>query len=151
MTKIICVGKLKERYWKDAIQEYSKRLQKYTKLEMIEIGDCAFDEISKILTTESDKIMKYIGEKDYVITLEIEGKMMDSIKFAETLDQLEQQYANLTFIIGGSYGLDASIKKRANVSLSFSKMTFPHQLFRIILLEQIYRAYRIRNHESYHK
>lgn len=151
MIKIICVGKLKEQYWKEALQEYQKRLQKYTKLEIIEIPDSMFDEVSKVLATESEKIAKYINEKDYVITLEIEGKMMDSILFAETMDKLEQQNPNLTFIIGGSYGLDFSIKKRANISFSFSKMTFPHQLFRVILLEQIYRSYRIRHHESYHK
>lgn len=145
------MGKIKENYWKEAIKEYQKRLQKYTKMEMIEIQDSTFNEISKVLSTESEKIAKYIGDKDYVITLEIEGKMLDSIEFSKTLDKLGQQYNNVTFIIGGSYGLDVSIKKRANFSLSFSKMTFPHQLFRVLLVEQIYRSYRIQNHETYHK
>ncbi len=151
MIKIICVGKIKENYLKEAILEYEKRLGKYTKLEIIEVPDSTSDDISKILVIEKEKIEKYIQEKDYVITLEIEGKILNSIELSQTLDQITQHYANVTFIIGGSYGLDDSIKKRANLALSFSKLTFPHQLFRVLLLEQIYRSYRILNHESYHK
>lgn len=151
MIKIICVGKIKEKYWKDAILEYQKRLGKYTKLEIIEVSDSSDSEISKILEQEKEKIEKYIQEKDYVVTLEIEGKMLSSIELSETVDHLQQHYSNITFIIGGSYGLDDSIKHRSNMALSFSKMTFPHQLFRVLLLEQLYRSYRILNHESYHK
>lgn len=151
MIKIICVGKIKENYWKEAIQEYQKRIGKYTKLEIIEVSDSTFDDVSKILSSEKEKIERYIQEKDYVITLEIEGKMIDSILLAEKIDNIQQHYANITFIIGGSYGLDKSIKKRADFALSFSRLTFPHQLFRILLLEQIYRSYRILSHESYHK
>ena len=151
MIKIICVGKIKENYLKEAISEYEKRLRKYTKLELIEVLDSTGDDISKILMSEKEKIDKHIQEKDYVITLEIEGKMLSSVEFSQTLDQITQHYANVTFIIGGSYGLDEAIKKRANLALSFSKLTFPHQLFRVLLLEQIYRTYRILNNESYHK
>lgn len=151
MIKIICVGKIKENYLKEAILEYQKRIGKYTKLELIEVLDSTGDDISKILMSEKERIEKYIQEKDYVITLEIEGKMLNSIELSQTLDQITQHYANVTFVIGGSYGLDDSVKKRANLALSFSKLTFPHQLFRVLLLEQIYRSYRILNHESYHK
>lgn len=151
MIKIICVGKIKENYLKEAITEYQKRLQKYIKLELIEVPDSTSTDICKILATEKENIEKYIQEKDYVITLEIKGKMLDSIELSQTLDQITQHYANITFIIGGSYGIDESIQKRANLTLSFSKLTFPHQLFRVILLEQIYRTYRILNNESYHK
>lgn len=151
MIKLICVGKLKENYLKEAIQEYQKRIHKYTKLEVIEVSDSAFSDVSKILISEKEKIEKYIQEKDYVITLEIDGEMLDSISFAKRIDSIQQYYSNITFIIGGSYGLDETIRKRANFALSFSKLTFPHQLFRVLLLEQIYRSYRILNHESYHK
>ena len=151
MIKIICVGKIKENYLKEAILEYQKRIGKYTKLELIEVLDSTGDDISKILMSEKERIEKYIQEKDYVITLEIEGKMLNSIELSQTLDQITQHNANVTFVIGGSYGLDDSVKKRANLALSFSKLTFPHQLFRVLLLEQIYRSYRILNHESYHK
>ena len=151
MIKIICVGKIKENYLKEAILEYEKRLGKYTKLELIEVPDSTSDDISKILVIEKEQIERYIQEKDYIITLEIEGKMLDSIELSQTLNKIVQHYANITFVIGGSYGIDESIKKRANLALSFSKLTFPHQLFRVLLLEQIYRAYRILNNESYHK
>lgn len=151
MIKIICVGKIKEDYWKNAILEYQKRLSKYTKLELIEVPDSSDSEISKILETERQKIEKYISEKDYIITLEIEGHMLDSIQLSETLDHIQQNYSNITFIIGGSYGIADELKKKSHYALSFSKMTFPHQMFRVILLEQIYRSYRILNNESYHK
>ncbi len=149
--RIICVGKIKENYLKEAIAEYQKRLSKYTKIEIIEVPDSTGDNIDRILSIEKEKIENYIHEKDYVITLEIDGKMMDSITLSQTLDQIMQHHGNITFIIGGSYGLEESIKKRADLALSFSKLTFPHQLFRVLLLEQIYRSYRILNHESYHK
>ena len=132
MIKIICVGKIKEKYLKEAIAEYQKRLGKYTKLEIIEVPDSSGDDIFKILITEKEKIEKYIHEKDYVISLEIDGKMLNSIEFSQTIDQIMQHHGNLTFIIGGSYGLDESIKNRANFTLSFSKFTFPHPLFRVL-------------------
>ena len=151
MIKIICVGKIKEKYFVDAINEYKKRISKYTKLEIIELQD--YDNPNKEIVLEKEKelIFNNLNTKDYIITLEIEGNMLDSVEFANKLDKTFQINSNITFIIGGSYGLSDSIKELSNYKLSFSKMTFPHQLFRVILLEQIYRSYRILNNESYHK
>ena len=151
MIKIITVGKIKEKYFKDAVEEYKKRISKYTKLEIIEVKDEGYSEVEKVLKIEKDNILKHITEKEYIITMEIEGKEYDSVEFANKLNDILIENSNITFIIGGSYGLSDEIKKRAKIHLSFSKMTFPHQLFRIILLEQIYRAYKINNNESYHK
>lgn len=150
MIKIITVGKIKEKYLTDAINEYLKRLNKYTKINLIEVPDENFD-ITKTLETEKKSILKYVSEKDYIITMEIEGKELSSIEFAKKIDEIQISNSNICFIIGGSYGLSDEIKKMSNFKLSFSKMTFPHQLFRLILLEQIYRAYKINNNESYHK
>ncbi len=151
MIKIITVGYLKEQYLKDAINEYLKRLRKYTNIEIIEVKDEGLVEKEKTLKLEEEKILKYIQDKDYIITLEIEGKELDSIEFANKIDKIHQEYSNITFIIGGSYGLSNTIKQKSNYHLSFSKLTFPHQLFRVLLLEQLYRSYKINNHESYHK
>lgn len=151
MIKIIVVGQLKEKYLKEAIAEYSKRIKKYTNIEIIEVKDEGLVEAQKAIKLESEKINKHINNKDYLITLEIEGKEYSSIEFAKKLDDILIENSNLTFIIGGSYGLSEDIKVQAKLHLSFSKMTFPHQLFRVLLLEQIYRAYKINNNESYHK
>lgn len=151
MIKIICVGKIKEKFFKEAIEEYKKRLSKYTKLQIIEVEDVNLPNESLIKQKESELIEKNINEKDYVITLEIEGKELNSIELSKKIQELETFSPNITFIIGGSYGLDEKIKQRSNYKLSFSKLTFPHQLFRVILLEQIYRVYKIKNNESYHK
>lgn len=151
MIKIIAIGSIKEKYLKDAIAEYQKRLQKYTSIEIIELKDESFDEINKTLSKEAEKIKKHISEKDYIITLEIEGKQLDSVEFSKKLENIQLETSNITFIIGGSYGLSPEIKGMSNYPLSISKMTFPHQLFRVILLEQIYRAFKIKNNESYHK
>jgi len=151
MIKIICVGKIKEKFYKEAIEEYTKRLSKYTKLQIIEVEDINLPNETLIKQKESELIEKNINDKDYVITLEIEGNELNSIELSKKLEQLEQTNPNITFIIGGSYGLDEKIKQRSNYKLSFSKLTFPHQLFRVILLEQIYRAFKIKNNESYHK
>ena len=150
MIKIICVGKTKEKYFTDAINEYQKRLSKYTKLEIIEVQDYDGD-ISTILKKESEQILKHLNDKSYIITLEIEGNNLDSVEFSKKIDNVLINNADITFIIGGSYGLSDEIKNKSNYKLSFSKMTFPHQLFRVMLLEQIYRSYRIINNESYHK
>ena len=150
MIKIITVGKLKEKYFNDAVDEYLKRLSKYTKIELIEVPDEDFD-IKKTLTKEKESILKFISEKDYVITLEIEGKELTSVELSKKINDTLITNSDITFIIGGSYGLDDDIKKMSNYALSFSKMTFPHQLFRIMLLEQIYRSYKIINNETYHK
>ncbi len=151
MIKILCVGKIKETFFKDAISEYNKRLSKYTNLQIIEVDDINSDNINIILDKEKELLIKHITSKDYVITLEIEGKQLDSLELAKKIEGLQIYNSNIVFIIGGSYGLHQQIKDRADFKLSFSKLTFPHQLFRIILLEQIYRAYKIINNESYHK
>ena len=151
MIKLITVGSIKEKYLKDAIEEYSKRLSKYTKLEIIEVKDEGLVEPSKSIILEEEKILKHISDKDYIVTLEIEGKQLTSEEFAEKLDRIQLESSNITFIIGGSYGLSQNIKDKSKLHLSFSKMTFPHQLFRVLLLEQIYRAFKINNNESYHK
>lgn len=150
MIKIITVGKIKEKYYTDAVNEYLKRLSKYTKIDLIEVKDEDFD-ISKTLLKEKESIMKYINDKDYIITLEIEGNELDSVSLSKKIDDTLNNYSNITFIIGGSYGLHEDIKKISNYKLSFSKLTFPHQLFRVILLEQLYRSFKIINNESYHK
>lgn len=151
MLKIITVGKIKEKYLNDAIEEYKKRISKYTKLEIIEVKDSSFDDIYKNIETEKQLIEKYIDSKDFLITLEIEGEQKNSLEFAKIISNTLIVNSNITFIIGGSYGLSKEIKDKANIHLSFSKMTFPHQLFRVMLLEQIYRSYKIINNESYHK
>ena len=147
--KIICVGKIKEKFFVSAIEEYSKRISKYTKLDIIEISDEA--DITVALKKEGEKILSKIKDNDYVVTLEIEGNSLDSVEFAKKIDNNFGSNKNLTFVIGGSYGLDDMVKLRSDYKLSFSKFTFPHQLFRVILLEQIYRAYKINNNENYHK
>ena len=150
MIKIIAVGKLKESYFREAVEEYLKRLSKYTKIEIMEVPDENYD-IVKTLEKEKDSILKHISDKDYVITLEIEGKEMTSIELSNKINDTLINNSDITFIIGGSYGLHNIIKERSNYRLSFSKMTFPHQLFRIMLLEQLYRSYKILNNETYHK
>ena len=155
---LITVGKIKEKYLKDASAEYSKRLSRYCKLEIVEVADektpdNASDTVEDaIRDKEGERILKYIKEDAYVITLEIAGKMLTSEEMAEKIDKLGVQgTSHIIFIIGGSIGLGRVILKRSDYALSFSKMTFPHQLMRVILLEQIYRSYRIINHEPYHK
>ena len=150
MIKIICVGNIKEKYLEDAIKEYSKRISKYAKIEIIEVNDLSNLE-DKCLKKEAELIEKHLVDKDYIITLDIEGKQLSSTELANKINEINISNPNITFIIGGSYGLDKSIKEKSNYSLSFSKMTFPHQLFRVILLEQIYRSYKILNNETYHK
>lgn len=148
MIKIICVGKIKEKYLKDAIKEYQKRLSKYTKLEIIELPDYNYDMV-KTKIEEGKNILSKISERDYVVTLEINGKEFNSISLSSFIDKNISK--NITFVIGGSNGLSDDVLKRSNYSLSFSKLTFPHQLFRILLLEQIYRSFKIINNEAYHK
>ncbi|MBO5120420.1 MAG: 23S rRNA (pseudouridine(1915)-N(3))-methyltransferase RlmH [Bacilli bacterium] len=151
MIKIITVGSIKEKYLKDAIDEYLKRLKKYTNIEIIELKDEGLVEEQKAIQLEGEKILKNISPKDYLITLEIEGKEYSSEEFAAKINQIQIENSNIVFVIGGSYGLSKEIKEKSKMHLSFSKMTFPHQLFRVFLLEQIYRAYKILNNESYHK
>lgn len=155
---IITVGKIKEKYLNDAINEYSKRLSKYCKLEIIEVADEKTDENASDLMNkqvrdkEAERILKHIKNDSFVITLEILGKMLTSEELAAKIDNLGVMgRSHITFIIGGSLGLGDDVLKRSDFKLSFSKMTFPHQLMRVILLEQIYRAYRINFNEPYHK
>jgi 23S rRNA (pseudouridine1915-N3)-methyltransferase len=152
MIKVICVGKIKESFFKEAIEEYLKRLSKYTKIDIIEVEDDASDDEVISLNNEKDKISKHIKKNDYVIILDINGEMIDSIFLSKKIDNLlSTGHSDITFIIGGSYGIHKEIKDKANYSLSFSKLTFPHQLFRVILLEQIYRSFKIISNERYHK
>lgn len=151
MIKIICVGKLKESYLKEAQLEYLKRLKKYTSVNLIKLTDSNIDDEKIALEKEKEQILKYIKPKDYIITLEIEGKELSSIELADKLDKTLITSSDITFIIGGSYGIHHDIKEKSNYKLSFSKMTFPHQLFRILLLEQLFRSYKILNNEKYHK
>ena len=144
MIKIICVGKIKESFYRDAIDEYLKRLSKYHKVEIIEVMDSN-------IKGEKELILKKIDKKDYIVTMEIEGNNLSSTELSKFIDKTLITNSNITFIIGGSDGLDDEIKKISNYKLSFSRLTFPHQLFRVILLEQIYRAFKIINNESYHK
>lgn len=155
---LITVGKIKEKYLKDAIAEYTKRLSKYCKLEILEVADEKTPEHAsetveeQIRNKEGERILKYIKDDAYVITLEIQGKQLTSEELADKLDTLGiQGTSHIIFVIGGSIGLGTEVLNRSNYALSFSKMTFPHQLMRVILLEQIYRSYRIINHEPYHK
>lgn len=145
MIKVICLGKLKEKYLTDLVDDYLKRIRKYHKVEFIELKD------EENLELEAKNIQKYIGSNDFVITLEIEGKEYTSVEFAHFIDKIFINHSTITFIIGSSTGLHESIKNLSNLSLSFSRFTFPHGLFRGILLEQIYRAFKINNNEIYHK
>ena len=144
MIKIICVGKLKEKYLVDGVNDYMTRISKYHKVSLIEVSD------SNIMA-EGNEILKHINNKDYVICLDIDGKDMSSLEFSSFIDKTFITNSNITFIIGGSDGIREDIKKMANFRFSFSKLTFPHGLFRLILLEQIYRSFKILNNESYHK
>ena len=144
MIKIICVGKIKEEYLNLMINDYTKRINKYHKLQIIEVKDSNIEE-------EKKEITKHIDSKYYIIALAIEGKKLNSVELANMLDKLFINYSNITFIIGGSMGIANEIKNKANYLLSFSDFTFPHGLFRAILLEQIYRSFKIINNETYHK
>ena len=155
---VITVGKIKEKYLKDAIAEYCKRLSKYCKLEIVEVADEKTpDNASEVVedairSKEAERILKYVKDDAFVITLEINGKQLSSEELADKIDKLGVQgTSHIIFIIGGSIGLGQEVLQKSNYALSFSKMTFPHQLMRVVLLEQIYRSYRIINGEPYHK
>ena len=155
---ITCVGKIKEKFYQEAIKEYSKRLSRYTKLDIVEVADEKTEEqsteveINIVKDKEGERILKAIKDDGYVVCLAIEGKQLDSVELSEKMSNLfVTGKSNIYFIIGGSLGLSNDVLKRADMKLSFSKMTFPHQLMRVILLEQIYRGFRIMNNEPYHK
>ena len=144
MIKIICIGKIKEGYLKEGIEDYYKRISKYHKINIIELNDSNIND-------EAKEIERYIESKDYVISLAIEGEEISSIELSNKIDKIFINYSNITFIIGGSDGIHERIKNNSNYKLSFSKMTYPHGFFRLILLEQIYRSFKIINNETYHK
>lgn len=155
---VICVGKIKEKFYRDAICEYSKRLSRYCKLEIIEVSDektpdnASIKEEEMIKDKEGEGILKNIKENMFVISLEIKGEQLSSEKLAEKISGLALTgESNIAFVIGGSLGLSSKVSVRADYKLSFSKMTFPHQLMRVILLEQVYRGFRINAGEPYHK
>ncbi|CEN77182.1 rRNA large subunit methyltransferase [[Clostridium] sordellii] len=155
---IISVGKLKEKYLKLGIEEFSKRLSKYCKLDMIELDDekcpenLSDKDMEIVKNKEGQKILSKIKNNSYVIALAIDGKNLSSEELADTISKLAVRgISHITFIIGGSLGLSDEVLKRADYKLSFSKMTFPHQLMKLILLEQVYRSFRINNNEPYHK
>ena len=155
---IITVGKIKEKYFTDGIAEYSKRLGRYCKLEIVEVADektpdnASETEEFQIKEKEGERLLKHIKDSDYVIALAIEGKQLDSVELSQKMEKLGVDgKSNIVFVIGGSLGLDQRILKRADFKLSFSRMTFPHQMMRMILLEQIYRGFRIAKNEPYHK
>lgn len=156
--KIICIGKIKEQYLANGILEFQKRISKYCNLNIIEINDkkipenANFSEIEQIKLLEGNEILKYISPKDYTISLDLKGNLISSEQLAEkTSNILLNGYSTITYIIGGSLGLHKNVLEKCNYSVSFSKMTFPHQLFRLMLLEQIYRSFKINNNETYHK
>ena len=145
MIKIICIGKIKEQYLNDLINDYKTRISKYHKIEIIELKDSNIKE-------EKEELLKHINPKDYNICMDIDGKEYSSVELSKLIDDtFTEGYGNISFIIGGSDGIDESIKQMCNKRLSFSRLTFPHGLFRGILLEQIYRSFKIINNESYHK
>lgn len=155
---IVCVGKIKEKFYRDAIQEYSKRLGRYCTLQILEVQDektpdgSSQAEEEQIREKEGGRLLKKIPDQAFCIALAIQGKKTDSIGFSEMMEKIMLNGKDhLVFVIGGSLGLSRSVLARADQELSFSDMTFPHQLMRVILLEQVYRAFRIRNHEPYHK
>ena len=156
--KVVTVGKLKEKYLKDGITEYSKRISRFAKLEMIELADekipdrASESENQKILEIEGQRILSKVGDRDFVIVLAIEGKTFSSEEFSKQLEEASiKGFSTLTFIIGGSLGLAQDVKNRANLSVSFGRLTLPHQLMRLVLVEQIYRAFTIQQGSPYHK
>ena len=156
--RIICIGKLKESYWRDAVTEYSKRLSSYCDLEIVELkearlpANAGFAEEEQVKLTEGRDILSKIDKNDFVISLEIKGKSQSSEAFAAKLKYLALSgKSTIDFVIGGSLGLSSEVSARADMKLSFSDMTFPHQMIRVILLEQIYRAFKINKNEPYHK
>lgn len=156
--KIITVGKLKEKYLKEGVAEYQKRLNRFSKIETIELADektpdkASISENQRILDIEGERILSKIGERDYVIGLAIEGKQLPSESFSHLIDQkMISGYSTITFVIGGSLGLSQKVKRRADYLMSFGLLTLPHQLMKLVLMEQIYRAFMIRQGTPYHK
>ncbi len=156
-VRVVCVGKLKEKYFEDACAEFQKRLSRFVTLEIVELADEKAPESlhpkdeDLVREKEGKRVLKAIGQKDFVVALAIDGKQMTSEQFAAYLAEKEADARPLTFVIGGSLGLSPEVYARANAKLSFSKMTFPHRIARLLLLEQLYRGCKINAHEAYHK
>lgn len=156
-VNIICVGSLKEKYLVDAVNEYRKRLSRYCKFDITELSEEKITDqetdavIEKTLSKEGEKILSKVGKSDYIIAMCVEGKQLSSQELSEKLNDISMSYGSVDFIIGGSWGLSEEVKRRADFKLSVSKMTFPHQLFRVMLTEQIYRAFSISANAKYHK
>lgn len=154
---VICIGKLKEKYWTAAIEEYSKRLGGYCSLKIVELKESklpknagAAEELN-VINKEGEEILSKIGDGDYVVALEVEGKLLSSPELAREVEAAAMRHSTIDFVIGGSLGLSAAVKNRADLGLSFGRITLPHQLARVVALEQIYRAFKINNNETYHK
>ena len=154
---IICVGKIKEKYLKDAVDEYTKRLSKYCKLSITELNDEKIpDKLyprleQEIKIKECTNILNHIKKAPFIAALDLNGEELTSVDFSKKLENISMDFSNVTFIIGGSLGLTEDLLKKCNLKICFSKMTFPHQLIRIFLLEQIFRAFKIQNGETYHR
>ena len=157
IIRVLAVGKLKEEYWRKAVDEYVKRIKGFSDIEIVEINEEKISaenesniEIAK--REEGKRILDKINDKDYVILMDINSKTLDSVELSNKLkDLIDNSNSKIDFVIGGSYGVDENVKNRANFKLSFSKLTFPHQMFRVMLLEQIYRSFTIMNNRKYHK
>lgn len=156
-VNIICVGSIKEKFFTDALNEYKKRLQRYCKFNIVELAEEKITDqetqaqIDKTLSKEGERILAKIGKSDYVIAMCIEGKQLSSEELSQKLSEISMLSGTVDFVIGGSWGLSKDVKSRADFKLSVSKMTFPHQLFRVMLSEQIYRAFTITANAKYHK
>ena len=152
MIKILCVGKIKERFFTEGILEYQKRIDAYTKFSILEVKEVNTSDINKNIKDEGNNLLSKITDDEFVVTLEILGKMIDSVELAHLIEEkMTYGFSKITFVIGGSNGLSDDVIKRSNYHLSFSKFTFPHQLMRLVLIEQIYRALTIINNKEYHK
>ena len=156
-VNIICIGKLKEKYWTAAIDEYAKRLGSYCTFRIIELKEARLPKNASqtdeqnVMRTEGEDILGKIRDGDYVVALEVEGRLLDSVELARELETAAFSHSTLDFVIGGSLGLSDAVKKRADLGLSFGRITLPHQLARVVLAEQIYRSFKIMNNETYHK
>lgn len=154
---VICIGKIKEKYWTSAIVEYSKRLSRFCTLKIVELKEAPLPKNAspadeqKVIEKEGEEILEKINDTDFVIALEVEGKLHSSEELAREIESAAFGHSTIDFVIGGSLGLSRGVKRRADLGLSFGRITLPHQLARVVLFEQIYRAYKINNNETYHK
>lgn len=151
MIKVVSVGKIKNKELTSVIEDYKRRLIKYTNLKIIEVDDVSYDDVEKSIELEYQSIMKQVKESDYLIVLDIDGIQLSSKELSNKLEQIFMNHSDIVFVIGGSNGLSPKLKEKARIKLSFSKLTFPHQLFRLMLMEQIYRSFKIMKNETYHK